>query len=251
MKSLQPLNVARLSVLEFGQHLKSILENINLLGAGFVTDTALVNYLQTLGNSMVPYDKAIVQITKSDETAKIVEADKLRDNAITALTRQLSVYELSPNDNETEAYNSLLTLFNTYKGIQKWNFEEETNGIDNLLADLANAKYSAHAGVLNMAPWVTQLTTTNAAFKALFSGRTQESSAKESFDVAAMRKEMKTVYEDAADYTLSMAKAQNTDQYNKTLDVINTVRKYYHDLLAKRKPGNGGDTTTTPIPPMA
>jgi hypothetical protein len=251
MKQLQTLSLTRLSVLEFGQHLKSILENINLLGAGFITDTVLVNYLQRLGNSMVPYDKAVVQITKSDETAKIVEADKLRDNAITALTRQLAVYELSPNDNETEAYNSLLTLFNIYKGIQKWNFEEETNGIDNLLADLANAKYSAHAALLNMAPWVTQLANANAAFKTLFSGRTQESSAKESFDVAAMRKEMKTVYEDAANYTLSMAKAQNTYQYTKTLDVINTVRKYYHDLLAKRKPSNAGDTPTTPIPPMA
>jgi hypothetical protein len=102
-----------------------------------------------------------------------------------------------------------------------------------------------------MAPWVTQLANTNATFKTLLSGRTQESSAKESFDVAAMRKEMKTVYEDAANYTLSMAKAQNTDQYNKTLDVINAVRKDYHDLLAKRKPVNGGDTPTTPIPPMA
>jgi hypothetical protein len=54
MKQLQTLSLTRLSVLEFGQHLKSILENINLLGAGFITDTVLVNYLQTLGTSLVP-----------------------------------------------------------------------------------------------------------------------------------------------------------------------------------------------------
>jgi hypothetical protein len=102
---------------------------------------------------------------------------------------------------------------------------------------------------MEVTPWITQLAAANANFKTLFTGRTQETSAKQSFDVGTMRKEMKIVYDDAANYILSMAKAQNTDQYNKTLDVINAVRKYYYDLLAKRKPSDDG-TPPTPIPPM-
>jgi hypothetical protein len=51
-------------------------------------------------------------------------------------------------------------------------------------------------------------------------------------------------------YVLTMAKAQKTEPYLKTLDVINTVRKYYHDLLAKREPGSD-DEPDASIPPMA
>jgi hypothetical protein len=249
MKNLEPVNLARLTVLEFGQHIKSICTNINLLGNGFITDAILNDYLQALHTRMEGYDKAMLQITKSDETAKIVAADKQRDNALTALTRLLYVYELSENEAELQTYESLNTLFNTYKGIQKWNFEEESNGIDNLLTDLGDAKYKPHVELLKMQPWVARVAGTNAAFKTLFAARTQEASGKESFDVVAMRRDIKAVYEDTAGYVLSMAKAQNTDQYNKCLDVINTVRKYYHDLLAKRKNG-AKDTPATPIPPM-
>ncbi len=250
MKTLHPLSVTRLTVLEFGQHIKSVLENINALGANFITDAAVINYVQSLSGKMSNYDAAVLKVAKSDETLKLAEADKLRDNAITSLTRLVSVYELSPNDNEVDAYKSLQTLLNTYKGLQRWNFEEETNGIDNLLADFANPKYTPHITLLNVTPWITQLTAANTNFRTLFTVRTQETSAKQSFDVGAMRKEIKIVYDDAANYILSMAKAQNTDQYNKTLDVINAIRKYYYDLLAKRKPSEDG-TPPTPIPPMS
>jgi hypothetical protein len=244
---LETVNLTRLSILEFGQHIKSILQNINLLGSGFITDPVLTSYLQALHTKMDGYDKAMLQITKSDETTKIVVADKLRDNALTAIIRLLSAYELSENEAEQAAYESLTTLFNAYKGIQKWNFEEESNGIDNLLTDLGEAKYKPHVELLHMQAWVARVADNNTAFKTLFAGRTQEISGKESFDVAAMRKDIKIVYDDTVQYVLSLAKAQNTDQYNKSLDVINAVRKYYHDLLAKRVAG----TKDTPIPAMA
>jgi hypothetical protein len=250
MNQLQTLSLTRLSVLEFGQHIKSVHTNIGLLGKDFVTDKALAGYLQELNTQTVGYDKAMLQITKSDETAKIVAADNRRDNAVTALTRQLLVYELSEDEAELLAYQSLATVVNTYKGIQRWNLEEETNGIDNLLADLVDSKYKPHVERLQMLPYVNRLEATNAAFKTLFNGRTQEASNKESYDVPAMRNQIKTVYEDMVAYVLSMAKAQKTEQYTKCLDVINAVRKYYHDLLAKRKSGSNG-ADDAPIPPMA
>ncbi len=250
MKTLQTVSLPRLSVLEFGQHIKSILSNINLLGNGFITDAILQNYLQAAHTKMEGYDKAMLQVTKSDETVRIVAADKQRDDALTAVIRLLSVYELSDDAAEGAAYESLHTLFNTYRGIQKWNFEEESNGIDNLLEDLGNAKYKPMAELLHMSAYIARVAGTNAAFKTLFAARTQEASGKESFDVAAMRKDLKAAYEDTVDYVLSMAKAHNTEQYNKCLDVINTVRKYYHDLLAKRSAGTK-DAPATPIPAMA
>lgn len=249
MKEIHKLNSGLLTVLEFGQHIKSTLQNIVLLGVGFITDTVLNNYLAQLTAKMVDYDKAMLQIKKSDETAKIVAADKLRDNAISATTRQLSVFEYAEDPAELLAYESLKTVFKTYNGIQSWNFEEETNGIDNLLTDLSNTKYAPHITLLGMGGLVSRITARNTEFKTIFAGRTQEVSVKVVYDTKAMRADIKTVNDDMNNYVLSMAKAQNTDQYNKSLDIINTVRKYYSDMLARRKPAAKGEKVEE-IPPM-
>lgn len=250
MKQLQVLSLTRLSVLEFGQHIKTVLENIRLLGKDLISDKVLADYLRALNAEMAEYDKAMLQITKSDETAKIAAADKRRDDAVSTLVRQLSVYEFTENAAEYDAYQSLTTVFNTYKGLQRWNLEEETNGIENLLADLADSKYGPYMELLRMQAYAERLATHNTAFKTLFANRVQEVSAKDTYDVPALRRQLKELYDDMTAYVLIMAKAQNAEQHNKCLDVINTVRKYYHDLLAKRKPGSNG-TPDAPIPPMA
>lgn len=249
MKPLQTLSLTRLSVLGFGQHIKSLLSNIDVWGQDFITDPVLVHYLQTLRNEITVYDKAMLPIAKSDETAKIAAADKNRDNAVSALTRQLWVYELSDDEAELAAYDSLSTLFDIYHGIQKWNFEEETNGIDNLLVDLQDAKYKPHVELLQLLRYVNRLEATNTAFKTLFIGRTMEAAVKPKYDVRGMRKTIQKIYEDMVGYVITMGKVQTAEQYHKTFDVINTLRKYYHDLLAKRK-GTNDDAPDAPIPPM-
>ncbi|MBC7642427.1 MAG: hypothetical protein H7174_08855 [Flavobacterium sp.] len=241
MKELHSLNLTKLTILEFGQHIKSINQNINQLGT--TTDSVLLHYLATSNQQLAEYDKAMLQIRKSDETAKIVTADSKRDLAITSLQRQLNVFELSDDDNELLAFASINTLLKTYKGIQKWNFEEETNGIENLIADLKNSKYEPQINLLNMAGFVTKVNDTNQNFKALFDGRFQETADKAIYDTKALRATAKKTYVDMAEYVLAMSKAKDTNEFNKSLDVINAVRKYYADLLAKRKPA----TATVPV----
>jgi Family of unknown function (DUF6261) len=250
MKQIQTLSLTQLSVLEFGQHIKTVHYNIGLLGKDLITDKVLADYLATLNTESTEYDKAMLQIAKSDETAKIAAADKRRDNALSTLIRQLSVFEFAEDDAEHEAYQSLSIVFNTYKGMQRWNLEEETNGIDNLLTDLAADKYRPLVQLLGMQRYVDRLATHNTAFKTLFSNRVQEVSAKEIYDVPAMRRVLKEKYDDMTAYVVLMAKRPDAEQYTQCLDVINTVRKYYHDLLAKRKPGSDGEPDA-PIPPMA
>lgn len=245
MKKLQSLNLTRLSNLEFGQHVKTLKKGITTLNNA--TDTGFVDYLTQLETNSTAYDKAMVQVQKSDETEKISNADSLRDRALSALNRYLNVFELSENENEVLAYKSLNTLMKTYKGIQRWNLEEESNGIDNLVNDLNNAKYLPSVTIINMNSYVTRLAKRNDEFKNLFEGRTMEEASKEVFDAKKLRADLKTTYTDMASYVLSMAKSKDNDEFNKSLDVINTVRKYYSDLLAKRK---ATDKTDDPIPPM-
>jgi hypothetical protein len=246
MKELNKLRLTALTHLEFGQHLKSVTTGINKFD---VVDVNLKNYLSKIAIEIVDYDKAMLQIQKSDETAKIVDADHVRDVAISAFMRQLSVYELSENETEISAFKSINILVKAYKGIQSWNFEEESNGIDKLVTDLNNAKYLPSILVLKMNDFVTRIIVKNEDFKTIFAGRTQEVASKEVFDAKKLRANSKLIYNDMIDYVLSMSKAQNTDEFNKSLNLINTVRKYYADLLAKRKP-TAVTTPATVIPPM-
>jgi hypothetical protein len=238
-KVLEALTLVKLTAREFGQHIKTIITNLNALGggAGFITDTSLLDYIKTLTDKNAVYDRAHGQVTKSDETAKIAAADKVRDAAISAAIRYLNVFELSELESEKAAFASLETLFNEYKGLQNWNFEEETNGIDKLVSDLQNPKYAPHVATINMGNYVERMRLRNQDFKVLFQKRTVETSTKVVYDVKALRDDLKTVYDDMTDYVLSMAKAKNTEEFNQSLTAINAVRKYYADLIAKRKGG--------------
>ena len=251
MIKLHPLSETKLLNLEFGQHIKSTIDTIALLGGtSFITDSIVQNYLTGLTDKSVAFDKAMLQIAKSDETAKIVLADMNRDDAVRSALRYLSVFELTKDAAKKLAYESLNTVFNTYKGVQNFNYEEETNGITNLVAELNTTKYAAHITTLNMADYVTEMSETNNDFDLLFKGRTQEVAVKVIYDVKAMRKELITNSHDLNGYILSMTKAHPTEaQYEKTLNVINAVRKYYYDLLAKRKPVKKGEVPAS-IPPM-
>jgi hypothetical protein len=251
MKTLISVSVTRLTNLEFGQHVKTINRNLNLLGGGtLITDADLTAYLASLDAQSTNYDRAMVQIFKSDETIKIEAADFVRDNALSAATRLLSVFELSDVTEEHLAYASLKTLFTTYGNLQSMNFEEESNGIDNLIVDLGNAKYKPHIITLGMSDYITRLELANTAFKTLFDGRTQETSTKEVFDVKQLRSDLKQSYTDMAEYVLSMSKVKNTEEFNQALNVINAVRTYYSNFLARRKPAKKGETPVA-IPPMS
>lgn len=249
MKTLVRMYTYKLQNLEIGQHVKSVLTGIDELGAGLITDAVLLDYLAKLNGASAEYDKAMLKVMKSDETDNISEADDLRDRAISATIRYLDVFELSDDDSEFKAYKSLNTLFNTYKGIQKWNFEEETNGIDNLLVDLQETKYQAHVALIHMEPFIVRIKEANDKFKTYFKGRTHETANKTYYDTKALREDLTAQYNTLIEYVLVMAKALNQEQYNKPLDIINTVRKYYADLLAKRKGTKKGEEEE-PIPPM-
>lgn len=243
MKKLETLNANRLTNLEFGQLLKNTCDGLGNLDGISITDEVLTNYLATLQTKSAEYYKAQVKITKSDETAKIVEADKQRDNAITTLLRILKVFEFSDAGAEQEAFVSLTNLLSNYKGIQNWNFVEETNGIDNLLNDLSAAKYNQYLTTLSMMPSVERIRTTNDQFKVLFSGRTQEKANQEVFDVKLLRQEINKIYGDLSNYVLSLSKALDSEQHNSALNLINVTRKYFSDMLARRTSKIKAETT--------
>lgn len=231
--SLENLRLASLTHLETGQLIKRHLADLATLASPM--DEVLRAYLSKLIHYSSLFDKSLLQLRKNEETEKIHLQDAARDKAIAFFTRALNVYELSDDPKELEAYKSLALLLKVFKGLGALNYEAETNGIDNLLQDLGKIEYLAKVEVMQLGRFVERLAKENEKFKVLFSNRLMIESQKEHFDTKKIRKEMLDEYSKFTNYLLVMAQNTNTVEYINRLNIINIGRKYYADLLAKRK----------------
>lgn len=234
-KELQALTIGHLTNLEAGQVVKRNLTDIATLPSSEITDTIIKDYLISLTSKEVDYDKALVQVQKNDETAKLVIADEKRDVSVVALGVSIHLGRLSDVPAEVDAATSLHTLFNTYKNLQHLNYESESNGVDNLGKDLVNTKYAPFVTLLGIGKYVIRLQTDNDKFKTLYSGRTVGIANTEVFNAKQLRKDLQSIYVKFTSYLLSMAENVNTLQYNDVLDLVNAGRKQYADLLAIRE----------------
>jgi hypothetical protein len=195
------------------------------------------------------YDKGLLQIKKNEETEELARLERVRDLSIGSFFKQLNVFENTRNANKLIAFKSLDILATKYNGLANFNYEAESNGIDNLMAELTNATYAPHIATLNMDDFVADIQETNDDFKQKFSKRSTDISTKEIFDMKLIRKATFENYNNYIQYVLSLAKVDTGDDYHKNiLKSINQIRKYYSDMLAKRNGGNdekpSGDTPT-------
>jgi len=239
---LEPLHFTRLTNLESGQHVKNVYNNLTTTAT--ITDPHLQYYVSAVGDSSNLYDESLLQLAKSDETEKIVKADLQRDRAISTLVRAVNVFEFSDDENEKLAYKSMKNLLGNYANLQSWNFLEETNGIDNLIADFAKPKYVAHVQLLKLGTYINKVQSANAVFRSFFQGRTIEEVEKPVQDTKKLRRSMQNIYDDMTDYVFAMTKVPNPKpEFLKALKILNIERKYSSDLLARR---SGGDEPDAP-----
>lgn len=184
---------------------------------------------------------------KNEETEKIFIADGIRDNALKTYNTGLKLYALSDDLAEKDASRVLGILFNNFKNLATLNYEAETNGIDKLTGELDKEPYSGHVSLLKMDRYVARIKSANENFKTLFGSRMVSEATTESYDMKSVRSELFTTYREFTSYVLAMAKALNTPLFLNTLNLLNTARKYYADLLARRE----GNTATPIAAPMA
>ncbi len=222
--------------MEVGQLMNRHLDDFSTIDPKLLTDAPYNDYVKQITNKSGIFQKALVQVRKNQETEKIIQADDDRDKAIEAYKKSLQLYKASDVPEEIEAARILGILMDSHKNLAKQNYEAETIGIDKVVSDLESPKYSAQVAVLNIRKYVDRMNVTNQNFKTLFSGRMLTGAMTETFDVQAIRKELLKLYADFTAYVLAMAKALDTPLFNTALTLLNTARKYYADMLARRTP---------------
>jgi len=231
---LETLRTPGLTNMEVGQLIIRHLTDLNTIDPALKTDAPFYNYINDLGLQSVEYQKGLAQVQKNEETEKIVLADATRDKANSAFVAGLKLYAFSDIPEEVEASRSLGILYGTYKNLNTLNYEAETLAIDKLVGELLSPAYSSKVNLLQMDRYVNRMQNANEAFKPLFSGRMVTTALTETYDMKILRATMLNKYSDFAKYVLAMAKATDNPLFANALNLLNTARKYYDDMVAKR-----------------
>jgi hypothetical protein len=238
---LEDLTSSRLPVMEAGQLTIRCITDLGTIDESLKTDVPYNNYTEKLSIKSELYFGALAQVRKREETELIFNADNRRDKTIGSFGMAIRLHLAAADPEEAEVARGLNILFNTYKNIAKLPYEAESLAIDKFVAELNKPVYSEKIAILHMQKYVNNMAEANEAFKNLFSQRLQGVASTEVFDIKSIRAEMLTVYNDFCEYVLAMAKATELPLFVNSLNLINTARKYYADLMARRQGTTEGE----------
>ncbi len=234
---LVELQVSNLGLLELGQFIKDQFEPIGDLPDDFITDPTLIAGIKQVNDETAAFDKGMVKVTKNEFTEEVANSDDKRDGSIFAFGTAIHLGTQSDVEEEIKAAKRLETLFVSYGGIRiaKYNYEKESNAIDNMVNDCEGPVYSDDVALIGLGRYVNRLKRDNNSFKDIFGIRLKGEVGKEYFDSQLARKKLTERYNDFVGYVLYNARLRGTEEFIKVLTIINTTRKYFANLLAVRQ----------------
>ena len=235
---LYPLSFPRLQFLETGQFIIRFATDFQSLNLDPSADVDFKDLYDSLLAQSPVYDAALMQVRAKAESELLMTQDTIRDRKVRTLRRALNIFEYSDDLVEQTAYKTLKLVFITYKNIETANFEAESLGLDNLVAELRNARHADAVQTLGLNSHINNLETANATFKNTFNTRSTTTITTTVYNAKMLRKNMLETYKNIAEYILVMAKRRNTPFYIDTLTVINNGRKYFSDIIARRSATN-------------
>ena len=229
-----PINVARLQMVESGQFIRRFTLDFKNSGLDAATDVEFKSQLDDLEMQLPGYLDALLQIRAKVESNILKKLNIVRNQKFSTVRRAIRVYEYADDATEKEAYRRLAIILNTFKHLDKANYETKSLGITLFIKDLRNAKNDA-LNTLLLVPMVDKLEVANSNFKTTFDTRSTTTISKVKYDSKALRNAIFDTYKDLAGYILLMAKRKNTPFYTTLLSVLNSGRDYYADILARRE----------------
>ena len=172
------------------------------------TDADFKELFEKLKGKIPSYEKGLERIRSSEETKKLAELDHARDTDMRALRLSIRPYKYAKTDDKKKAFETLKRLIDPYKDVSKETYEEETSNLTTLITQL------------KAEPYVNAVKTLQ----------------KEAYHIRPLRKELSDDYRNMVNYIVTLSGVKQDEFYKKTLEVINNSRKYYADVIARRKP---------------
>jgi hypothetical protein len=166
---------------------------------------------------------------KSDLTKLIAETDHHIDRTFIGMNRMIDA-GLHHFDPETvEAAQSLYNRFNAFGDITHQSYEKQIADVTILLSDLKNDRYVDKVILIGLAPWVAELTETEATFEDLIEQRNTESAHKPQERLKDVRRDSDALYHRMIVRINASAIIAEVPMYDEFINELNARIEYFNE----------------------
>ena len=214
----------------------------------------LASVINTFQRAVGSEDEAYLVITKSDLTAPIEEADKVRDNTYSGMTSMLDFMKRLGTADQQQAAERVIERVNYHNVKISDRYEDENEKISQLVQDLKGGTLAADIATLNLTATVALLEQQNQQVISLMMQRQGDRSTQESNVMGKARAVTDAAYEDAVMVLNAFAVTEFNGQsspYDEIIRIINSDIDYYWKYVfattaTSGTTNNGGGTTNNP-----
>ena len=178
IKSVKKGHLQHLEHYQFTDHLLTMAKEANV--------AKLTAVLKPLEDAFKAEDEAVFPQRGNAMNAQLRELDDRRDKAYYSLQHAVDAGLYSEEAEELEAAKRVSEIMKRYAGVATMNYDKETGGLKNLLADLAETEAAKALKVLHAEGAVKRIGDHNQAFDEAFRGRF--AGDKKLFDMKALRR---------------------------------------------------------------
>ena len=178
IKFLRRCNLQHLEHYQFTDHLLTMTKEANV--------AKLTAVLKPLEDAFKAEDEAVFPQRGNAMNAQLRELDDRRDKAYYSLQHAVDAGLYSEEAEELEAAKRVSEIMKRYAGVATMNYDKETGGLKNLLADLAETEAAKALKVLHAEGAVKRISDHNQAFDEAFRGRF--AGDKKLYDMKALRR---------------------------------------------------------------
>ena len=178
LKTIEKGRLQHLEHYQFTDHLLTMAKEANV--------AKLTAVLKLLEDAFKAEDEAMFPQRGNAMNAQLRELDDRRDKAYYSLQHAVDAGLYSEEAEELEAAKRVSEIMKRYAGVATMNYDKETGGLKNLLADLAETEAAKALKVLHAEGAVKRISDHNKAFDEAFRGRF--AGDKKLFDMKALRR---------------------------------------------------------------
>ena len=230
LKTIEKGRLQHLEHYQFTDHLLTMAKEANV--------AKLTAVLKPLEDAFKAEDEAVFPQRGNAMNAQLRELDDRRDKAYYSLQHAVDAGLYSEEAEELEAAKRVSEIMKRYAGVATMNYDKETGGLKNLLADLAETEAAKALKVLHAEGAVKRISDHNKAFDEAFRGRF--AGDKKLYDMKALRrvtdKAIDTVVrriDSLDDLEPSAAITALINRYNQLVDNRHTLLKQRETSNAK------------------
>ena len=178
LKTIEKGRLQHLEHYQFTDHLLTMAKEANV--------AKLTAVLKPLEDAFKAEDEAVFPQRGNAMNAQLRELDDRRDKAYYSLQHAVDAGLYSEEAEELEAAKRVSEIMKRYAGVATMNYDKETGGLKNLLADLAETEAAKAVKVLHAEGAVKRISDHNQAFDEAFRGRF--AGDKKLYDMKALRR---------------------------------------------------------------